>query len=58
MKKCTLGRILRSSDGTYGYRVSFKTRDEALKYKDETRYIIQVDGYKIQILEGVNDELL
>lgn len=57
MKVCTLGRILKRRSG-YGFTVVFKTPQEAQKYKDQIKYVIKVDRYRMVVKEGYHDQLL
>jgi hypothetical protein len=55
MPSATIGRIIKHSNGI-GFKVTFNTKEEAQKYKDEIYFIISVDGYKIDNKGGCYDK--
>ena len=60
-KTCYIGGIVQHKLGNksgYGFKITFNTPAEAVKYKEQAEYIIQVDGYKLINKRGYHDKLL
>lgn len=54
MKHCTLTGIV-GKKGGYGFSVIFTTPEDAQKYKDEIKFIIEVDKIKVKAKRGYYD---
>lgn len=57
MHSTRIGGIIRHTDYGYGFKISFKTIDEANKYKDMICYILEDDHYKLKLEDGYFDVL-
>jgi len=57
-KTCYMGGILQHKiyeKTGYGFKITFRTNKEAKKYKEQIKYIIEVDGYDIKDKKGYYD---
>jgi len=61
MKKATLGGIIKlhstNKDATdiCGFKIGFKTKEEANKYKEMFKWILESDKYKVVCKKGYYD---
>ena len=56
MRSITISGIIKHHSG-YGFKLTFNKSEEAQKYKDMIRWILQDDGYKIKDKKGYHDNL-